>query len=197
MTHQNKQNKMKRIGLLLIISILSMYAVAQTESGKFYLISKVGMAVATTSSDQTKSKVGWHTGVGVEYGLDRKLSLTSGAFFSMEGGSIKHTDRKLFSDYVQIPLLLNYYPIEGFAVKTGVQVGFQVFCKEHIYGDYVKIDYPKNKVAFSIPIGISYEWRHFVAEACYHIGLTDMIDYPLASSQSRAFTFTLGYKIPL
>lgn len=71
---------------------------AQTEKGKISLIPVAGISVANINSGQTNYKVGWNTGVGLEYQLTNPISLSTGAFFSMEGCKIKHTDRELFSD---------------------------------------------------------------------------------------------------
>lgn len=189
---------MKRMVFLLAIAIGSLHAMAQTEKGRFSIIPQAGVSVANTSSDNTKYKAGWNTGIAVEYQLTNPLSISTGAFFSMEGGKIKNTDTELFSDYINVPVLANYYIIKGFAVKTGVQIGFQVFCKMHVEDEYIPItDGSKNKIAFSIPIGLSYEWKRWVVDARYSIGLTDMIDYPSDSSKSRAFAVTLGYKFAL
>lgn len=98
---------------------------------------------------------------------------------------------------MNVPVLVNYYLVKGLAIKTGVQVGFHVFCKEHIDGYYIAVEHEKNKVAFSIPIGISYEWRKIVLDARYTLGFTDMISNPGESSKNRAFSVTLGYKFTL
>lgn len=154
--------------------------------------------MANTNSSTTRYKTGWNTGVAVEYGLTEPLSLSTGAFFSMEGGKLKHTDVELFSDYVNVPLLANYSIFGGLSVKAGVQVGFQVFCKYHVEDEYIPIDDgDKNSVAFSIPVGFSYEWRRIVLEALYCHGFTDMVDYLSEHCKSRTFTVTLGYRFRL
>ncbi|MGM9758820.1 MAG: porin family protein [Parabacteroides sp.] len=188
---------MKRI-LLLIAGVIScLTATAQTEVGKISLIPQVGLSTARTSGDLTNYKAGWCTGLSLEYQLSHPVSLSAGALFSMEGGKIKHTDRKLFLDYVNIPLLAQYYVVEGFAVKAGIQVGFQVYGKEKVNGEFIPLDVSKNKVGFAFPIGLSYEYARFVLDARYNIGVTDMLDMPDRSSRSQNMMITIGYKFVL
>lgn len=187
---------MKKIVLLCALALSTLQAKAQTEIGKFSLIPQVGMSVASTSSESIKYKAGWATGVTMEYQLSTPVSLSAGALFSMEGGKIKHTSRKLFLDYIDVPLLANYYLTQGFAVKTGLQVGFQVYGKEKVNGEFIPLEVSKNKVSLAIPIGLSYEYSQFVLDARYNIGLTDMLDTS-ESFRSKTFMITLGYKFTL
>ncbi|MGM9797629.1 MAG: porin family protein [Parabacteroides sp.] len=189
--------KLKQAFLSVALTLIGFHATAQTEPGQISLIPQVGVSIANTSSDLTGYKAGWSTGVTAEYQLTHPVSLSAGLFFSMEGGKIKDTERKLFLDYLNIPLLANYYVTEGFAVKAGAQLGFQVYGKEKVNGEFVPFDTPKNKVAFAIPVGLSYEYAHILLDVRYNIGLTNMLDMPVGSMRSQDLMITLGYKFTL
>lgn len=188
---------MKKMVIMMALTISCLCVAAQTQVGKFSLIPQVGVSVVNTSSEHTRYKAGWSTGVTMEYQLTEPLSLSMGALFSMEGGKIKHSGNKLFLDYVNIPLLANYYVVKGLALKAGAQVGFQVYAKEKRGGDFVPIGFPKNKVSFAVPVGFSYEYAKLVLDVRYNIGLTDMLDVPEGSLRSKDFMITLGYKFIL
>ena len=54
-----------------------------------------------------------------------------------------------------------------------------------------------NKVDFSIPLAVSYEYKNFQVEARYNLGLTKVMKEDPESSKHSVFLFTLGYKINL
>jgi hypothetical protein len=112
--------------------------------------------------------------------------------------------------------MAQYYVIPGLAIKAGIQPGFLVRAKN-------KYDYENggiaihtdadikdacNKVDLSIPVGISYEYKSFVLDARYNIGLTKVykdIDADAAelfgisnkTCRNSVFQITLGYKFAL
>jgi hypothetical protein len=112
--------------------------------------------------------------------------------------------------------MAQYYVIPGLAIKAGIQPGFLVRAKQ-------KYDYENGGIAihtdgdikdgckkfdFSIPVGISYEYKSFVLDARYNIGLTKVykdIDADAAellgisnkTCRNSVFQITLGYKFAL
>ena len=59
-------------------------------------------------------------------------------------------------------------------------------------------------MAFSIPVGISYEYEDFVIDARYNIGLTDVYkkdnvitNLALKGTKNSVIQLTLGYKFDL
>ena len=96
--------------------------------------------------------------------------------------------------YITVPVLANYYLIEGLAVKTGVEVGFKSSA-EYKYGDNkADIDGVKS-VIMTIPVGASYEYKNVVLDARYNIGVTKAFKWD--DAKPSAFVVTLGYKFAL
>ena len=53
-------------------------------------------------------------------------------------------------------------------------------------------------VAFSIPLGVSYEYENVVVDARYNIGLTRISDIKYVKSpKSQVIEFTVGYRFGL
>ena len=52
---------------------------------------------------------------------------------------------------------------------------------------------------FAIPVGLSYEFRHFVIDARYTFGVTKVFDQDVIDLDSKNLTFqlSLGYKFSL
>ena len=91
-------------------------------------------------------------------------------------------------DYINIPILANFYVAKGFALKIGLQPGFLVSAD--------------NKDAFesfnlSMPIGLSYEFKNGITldlrgtPGLTAINKNSSSDYKLRSDCS---TLTIGYK---
>lgn len=106
------------------------------------------------------------------------------------------------ANYLTIPVLANFYPCKGLAVKAGLEPAIKV--SSSFSKDGESIDIPSFMDAssitkgfmLSIPVGASYEYNNVVLDARYNIGVTKMSDY-LNNPKSNSFVVTLGYKFAL
>ena len=101
-------------------------------------------------------------------------------------------------DYINIPILANFYVAKNFAIKFGIQPAFNVNAKgkEEAYG--ISVEYDINGIKsfdFSIPVGVSYEFKNLQLDARYNWGLTKIADE--SDCKNSVFQITLGYKINL
>lgn len=205
----------------MMVAVLS--ANAQNEVGQVTLKPTVGMNLATmTKVDNSKMRVGLTAGVEAEYGVAENFGVTAGLFYSMQGvkskegvipfsilginGEVKGT-QTMKLDYINIPILAQYYIVKGLAVKAGIQPGFCVSKKlktegtvstaggsEKISSDD-KITDGVNGFQFAIPVGLSYEYESFVLDARYNIGVTKALKD--SAPRHSVFQITLGYKFAL
>ena len=210
---------MKKLFFAAAVLMCSLTAFAQTKEGSFNILPKAGINISTLSNkDNAKVKVGFTAGAEAEYQLTKQLSLSAGALFSMQGAKsttvfrevdnttkeIREVDIKntMEFDYINVPILANYYIIEGLAVKLGIQPGFNIVAKrkrtdgvDKVSENLKNLGVDVRKVDFSIPIGISYELNDFVVDARFNLGLTEVAD--LVKSKNRVFQITFGYQIDL
>lgn len=210
---------MKKLFFAAAVLMCSLTAFAQSKEGTFNILPKAGINITTLSNkDNAEVKVGITAGAEVEYLMTRQLSLSAGALFSMQGAKsttvfrevdnttkeIREVDIKntMEFDYINVPILANYYIIEGLAVKLGIQPGFNIIAKRKRTDGVEKesknlsdLGVDVRKVDFSIPIGISYELNDFVVDARFNLGLTEVAD--LVKSKNRVFQITFGYQIDL
>ena len=148
-------------------------------------------------------------GLKKEYGITEKFGLQFGLLYSMEGYKGKGiavtgqgqqigayiADAKFNFDYLNIPILAQYYVVKGLAVKAGIQPAFNVRHKASVDGNTTNIEGVKS-FNFSIPVGLSYEYQNFVLDARYNIGVTKI--YKEADQgRNSTFAITLGYKFAL
>lgn len=186
--------------LMLIMSLMAaMTAGAQTDPGSLTLKPLVGLTIANvTDNDGGTSKLGFAAGAELEYMMSDKFSLTGGAIYSMQGTKADGVDLKVNMEYINIPILANYYVAPGFAIKAGIQPGFKTKAEVKLEG--VTVDMDKyydgvNSIDFSIPVGLSYEYSGFVLDARYNWGLTKVLKD--ADSKNSVFMISLGYKFSL
>jgi len=209
--------------MIAAMMLMSIGAFAQNEVGQFTLKPTVGLNIASISKfDYSKTRVGMMAGVEGEYGVAENFGLTAGLFYSMQGvkqdwsesesvanvvvsGGAKATYKL---DYLNIPILAQYYVIPGLAVKAGIQPGFCISKKYDaegnvtIAGQNIFSESEKGKIEdgiksfqFAIPVGLSYEYQSFVLDARYNIYATKAIKD--ADSRHSVFTISLGYKFAL
>ena len=216
--------------MIAAMMVAAVTANAQNEVGQITLKPTVGMNIAsmTKTEGDSKVRVGIAAGVEAEYGITESFSLSAGLLYSMQGvkgngsfdldffdeyfnyvGDAEYTGKATVKlDYINIPILANYYVIPGLAIKAGIQPAFNVSKKVKFEGDVIisgnkketvnvdkKIDDGVKAFQFAIPVGISYEYKNFVLDARYNIGVTKAFKY--TDSRHSVFQITLGYKFAL
>lgn len=190
---------MKKILMIAALMVAALSVSAQNKVGQVTLKPMVGMTLTTITGGNADMKVGLAAGAEVEYGIADQFGLTGGLIYSMQGakyssGTVKQTANL---DYLNIPVLANYYIIPGLAVKAGLQLGFNVRSKfkQDAGNSSSEADMNAKTVDFSIPFGVSYQISDFVIDARYQLGLTDTGDG--GSSKNSVFMFSVGYKFEL
>ncbi len=216
---------MRKTLLVAATMLLSVCANAQRAVGTWTLQPKVGINIAKMTNTEN-GKVRWGLVAGAELGYQASplLSITAGALYSQQGvnsdfdvyyknsnsqpdGRVEMTFKM---DYVNIPILANFYVADGLAVKMGIQPGFLINDKVEIskFGDSTETglkdfyrdanaDVNISSVDFAIPLCISYEFSNVVLDARYNLHLTNAISALGESTKHSVFQITLGYKFKL
>ena len=204
---------LKKVMLVMAVLTASLTAMAQHEEGDFLVQPKVGLNIATLS-DADKTIGDLNFGIEAELMLTDYFSLSAGAAVSNQGG--KYDDSLYGSytvdlDYVNVPVMANFYVLPGLSLKAGIQPSFRMKAKvktdgssydmDQFYallagaGTGLEDDFKVKKFDLSIPVGIAYEYRNVVLEARYNWGVTKIMDND--SFYNRVFQLTLGYKFDL
>ena len=183
--------------------ISSVAANAQNEVGQISIAPVVGVNMSNlTKLEHTKMKFGVAAGAVAEYGVSDKFGVSMGLIYSQQGCKFEKSvgGGKCNMDYLNIPILAQYYVIDGLAIKAGIQPGCLVSAKIKGSKDGSgSIKEHCNKFDVAIPIGLSYEYQNFVLDARYNIGLTKTFKktYTDKKSNNSVFQFTLGYKFKI
>ena len=206
-----QNDMMKKVMLMMAVLTASLTAMAQHEEGDFLVQPKVGLNIATLS-DADKTIGDLNFGIEAELMLTDYFSLSAGAAVSNQGG--KYDDSLYGSytvdlDYVNVPVMANFYVLPGLSLKAGIQPSFRMKAKvktdgssydmDQFYallaGTGIEEDFKVKKFDLSIPVGIAYEYQNVVLEARYNWGVTKIMDND--SFYNRVFQLTLGYKFDL
>ena len=189
--------------------MLSFAAFAQHEVGTLTIQPKLGLNIADFAGDGSSDpRIGIAAGAEFEYQISKMFSLSAGLLYSMQGCKasgysdglyVKTTDK---IDYINIPILANIYVAKGFALKLGIQpalnvsAGYTISSQGiEVSGDISDLGIEVNSFDFAFPVGLSYEYKNFVADARYNFGVTKVAkDF---KDKNSVFQITLGYKFKL
>ena len=201
---------MKKIMMTLVMAVAAIAASAQNntlrEPGTISIQPKVGIGIGYLSGDWTgsvdrKAKVGFVGGVEGEYYVNNWLGVAAGVNFAQQGWKTTKPSRtgdydlKTKLNYLNIPVTADFYVLPGFALKTGVQFGFLASAKTN--DTDIKDD--MKKFNFSIPVGLSYEYKNVVLDLRYNISVTKVNKESDDDNKYRSdlLQITLGYKFDL
>ena len=199
---------MKKILMIAAMMVATIAAKAQFEPGTFTLQPKVGVTLATISSDNTKFKFGMAAGIEGQYQLNNWFGLSAAVMYSQQGFKAKDIDLKGNIEYINVPVMAKFYVTKGLSLNVGVQPGFMTKAKAKISGKDRDFKDECNKVDFSIPLSIAYEFENGLTfEARYTTGLTnvgkDVFDSTDSSwdkayqNKNEVLMLTVGYKFEL
>ena len=199
---------MKKMMMIAAMMVATVAAKAQFEPGTFTLQPKVGVTLATISSDDSKFKFGMAAGIEGQYQLNNWFGLSAAVMYSQQGAKAKNYDVKLNTEYINIPVMAKFYVTKGLSLNVGLQPGFMTKAKAKGDGRTIDVKSNCNKVDFSIPMSIAYEFENGLSfEARYATGLTNVGKDAFDSSSSswdkayqnknEVFMLTVGYKFSL
>ncbi len=191
---------MKKIVLAAAIMMASVSAFAQHSAGDITLQARLGFCAADfNNTSDTKTRVEMVVGPEMEYFMTDRFSLGAGINYAQQGAELKDTEVTYKIDYVNMPITANFYVVKGLALRAGLQPGINVNAKIEA-GDVEKdLDDAVKGFDLAIPVGLSYEYRHFVVDARYTFGLTKIFDTKEVDLDSKNLTFqlSLAYKFNL
>lgn len=199
---------MKKMMMIAAMMVATVAAKAQFEPGTFTLQPKVGVTLATISSDDSKFKFGMAAGIEGQYQLNNWFGLSAAVMYSQQGAKAKNYDVKVNTEYINIPVMAKFYVTKGLSLNVGLQPGFMTKAKAKGDGRTIDVKSNCNKVDFSIPMSIAYEFENGLSfEARYATGLTnvgkDAFDSTSSSwdktfqNKNEVFMLTVGYKFSL
>ena len=195
---------MKKMILMAAIIMATTTAFAQRQAGSMTIQPRIGVSAADfNNTSDTEARVGLIVGPEFEYFVSNRFSLAAGFNYSQQGAEVTSLNTTFKNDYITVPVVANIYLFKGFALKAGLQPGFKTKADLEIEGNGGKVSANiKDDVKpfdLSIPVGLSYEFKHFVIDARYTFGTTEIFKDNALDLDSKNLTFqlTLGYKLDI
>lgn len=183
---------MKKIMILTALVLSSVGAFAQYRAGDVTIQPKIGLNCSNLTDYSDDGDTDWKAGLAVgvegEYHINNWFGISAGLMYSQQGTKIE--DYKVSMDYLNVPMLANFYVAKGLSLKAGIQPGFKL--NSEIEGHSFD---GVNTVDWSMPMGISYEYQGFTIDARYTLGVTDAIKD--TDVKNQVFQLTFGYKFKL
>lgn len=198
---------MKKLVMIAAMMVAAVCANAQKSLipvGGFGLMPKVGLNVSQVSGDHTKFKAGIAAGIEGQYQINEWLGLSAGLMYEQQGSGFEHSDYKLKTEYINVPILVKFYVVKGLSLNVGLQPGFMTKGK---FGDSNEIDVKDdlNTFDFSMPFSVAYEFPIGLSvEARFTDGLTNVFKSDNNSwwkdadkNKNQILQLTVGYKFAL
>lgn len=188
---------MKKIALLAA-GLFLMTSMANTVSAQKCPLGW-GVKAGFTVADMTNylpgygSKLGLTAGLFADYHFTKRWASSTELLYSSQGTRF-NGDNKTQLHYLNIPMMANYYIIDGFAIKAGAQLGILLGAKQWVDGNSSSGTAGMNTAEFGIPIGASYEFPFgLILDARYNIGISKIYTGG-GNIRNSVFDFTAGWR---
>ena len=192
---------MKKMMMIAVMAVMCLTANAQKMrhgAGKITIQPMIGFSVGTFRGEYTsgtitgnEARVGLAIGAEAEYYTTTDwLSLSAALKYEQLGWEWKNANTVKL-DYIDIPLMANFYVAKGFALKVGLQPGFLV--NDNANGECKSFN-------FSIPVGLSYEFKNDITldvRGGYSLTRVDKFDGNDLKYYTDGGSLTIGYKFEL
>lgn len=165
---------MKKLALTLMFAAIGTFSMAQS----FSFGPKAGVNISnyTGGNIETDSKIGYHFGGILNFGIGNHFSIQPEVLFSSLGAKVKRAgDKDNFKvSYVTVPVMLKLKTNSGFYIEAGPQVGFRT--STDIGGQTID-NFAKN-LDLSLGGGIGYQSKIGLGIGVRYIaGLTKVGDF--------------------
>lgn len=205
-----------------LLVMMAFVLIAVTSAfGQFYIGPKIGFNfsnVRFNSENGEDYRMGAVGGIFLNWRINKFLDLQTEAMYSgqgynfntyfvtPEGHEVGKVKFKYKTHYLNIPILIKFFPWEGFHLETGPQVGFQVGSKLSYDEDELSavgigseiIRKPGTNVPdFSFVFGVGYDFKCGITSSVrYNLGISDCMK-DTKDSKNRVFQLALGYKFKI
>ena len=195
---------MKKFFLMAVMAVACLTANAQNarhSEGSFTIQPMIGIAAGTLSGTYSDFEIsskdpraGLTIGAEAEYYTKTPwLSVSAALMYTQQGWETKANGKTYTQklDYINIPVLANFYVAKGFALKIGLQPGFLVSADDKSSFESFNL---------SMPIGLSYEFKNGITldlrgtPGLTAVNKNSTSDLKLRSDCSK---LTIGYKFSL
>lgn len=179
-----------------VVAAVAVCTVTSAQSYGFGMGAKAGINVSSMSNfKDSRAIVGFTGGIFADLRLTRCFGLSADVLYSREGVRYKEANANvtLRTDYLNVPILANYYIVPGLAVKTGLQTGFLLAANRNSHGTQVNVKSNFRNADLTIPVGLSYELVcGLIFDARYNFGVINVAKTG-GDTNNNFFSLTAGW----
>lgn len=175
----------------LIFAVITLFIGTTAFSQEIDLGVKAGANFANISDvDDLSSKTGFQAGIFAGINFTDKVGIQADLLYSQQGAEFDAGEFDL--SYVNVPVVLKYYLVQGLNVQAGPQFGFIVDDKISldVFGDIADAE----KADVSGIVGAGYDFPFGVrVDARYNFGFTDVSKDVDGKNKNSVISIALGY----
>jgi hypothetical protein len=158
---------------------------------------KGGVNIASLP-DSYKQRISVHGGIFVNRPLNKYISIQPEIFFSGEGERAHYNgaEHVWVLDYIEVPLMVQVYPIRQLYLEVGPQVGFLVNAQEKaVGGTHRDVSANFANVQFAIATGLGVKITDdIIVYGRYNFGLTDLTAYDAIEHPGKVAQIGLAFR---
>ena len=169
---------MKKIATIFSVAVISLFG--STVNAQQAVGIKGGVNIASLSGFEGRSRISGHGGVFLHHTINRTWCFQPELLFSGEGQRyIANTgeERTLALGYLQLPLMVQYYPAPQVYLEAGPQFGLLLSAQDKVDDESgninAKDDFTAAQVALGLGIGFK-ATEQLILYGRYNFGLTDV-----------------------
>jgi len=174
--------------MLLMVAMLSLsFSIANAQHA---IGLKGGVNIANLSGFEGRSRIGVHGGVFLHHTINSSWCFQPELLYSGEGQRYwsNGVERTLALDYIQLPLMIQYYPTSQLYFEAGPQVGVLVSAQDKVDEETghlnVKDDFSAAQIALGVGLGFK-ATDQVILYGRYNFGLTDVTRFDNIVDHSR------------
>jgi opacity protein-like surface antigen len=184
---------MKTIKLLLCIVLLGLSTINAQEnmSSNIKFGIKGGVNYSKFKGADTKNKIGFVVGFYAKKNVSDKFSLQSELLYSTLGAKLKIDNSKIKLNFISIPFVLRFHPMDKFSIEGGTKLGYLLSGKGNGFKkkNFKKIDY-------GLVVGLGYQISDNMGIGIrYYRGLSNMSKISNTSLKNSALQLSLSINL--
>jgi len=179
---------MKKSILLILVLIIAPIAIHAQGVG-FGIKGGANFADQVVKDIDVKTVTNFHAGVYLNLNFSEYFGITPEVLYTVNG--TKWEDVKVNYDYIALPVMLRFMPVELLSIEVGPQFSFLTKAEVEDIGD-VKDQLKNNDFGLAFGVGV-HTPVGFCAGARYVLGFTNISDVSEESIKNRTFQLYVGW----